>query len=157
MVRGISTPAAVGVVVSVIIIGAVAGIGYYQFNVAPHMTSSTTTSSTPGVTCPSSACVNVTIPSGAAIPPSGYSSGQKTQFGFSPDAITVVVGKNNTLYFVNEDSGVHTATSDTAGAFNTGDIAPGAAAQVTLTTPGTYAYHCIYHPWMQGTVVVKSG
>ncbi|MDG6902408.1 MAG: cupredoxin domain-containing protein [Nitrososphaerota archaeon] len=156
MARGISTPTAVGFVVSIIIIGAVASIGYYQFNVAPQMTSSSSTGTGTSVLCPSSACVNVTIPSGASTPPAGYASGQTTQFGYAPDSITVVIGKNNTVYFVNDDAGVHTATSDTAGAFNTGDIMPGSTAQITLTTPGTYTYHCIYHAWMQGTIVVKS-
>jgi plastocyanin len=157
MARAISTSTAVGFVVSIIIIGAIASIGYYQFNVAPNLTSSTSTGTSTSVLCPSSACVNVTIPSGASSPPTGYASGQKTQFGFTPDTITVVIGKNNTVYFINNDAGVHTATSDTAGAFDSGNIQPSSTAQVTLTTPGTYTYHCIYHAWMQGTIIVKSG
>jgi len=158
MARGVTTAAAVGVVVSVLIVASVAGLAYFQFRVAPSVfTSTTTTSTTPSVTCPSAACVNVTIPSGASSPPSGYAPGQKTQYGFSPNTITVVIGKNNTLFFINSDAGLHTATSDTAGAFDTGNIQPGSTAQVTLTTPGTFTYHCIYHPWMQATVVVKSG
>ncbi len=156
MARGISSAAAVGAVVSILIVAAVAGLAYFQFNIAPSVFSSTTTSTTPSVTCPSAACVNVTIPSGASSPPAGYSPGQKTQYGFSPSTITVVIGKNNTLYFINNDAGVHTATSDTAGAFDTGNIQPGSTAQITLTTPGTYTYHCIYHAWMQATVIVKS-
>ena len=157
MAKGITTAAAVGVVVSVLIVAAIASLAYFQFNVAPKVFTSTTTTTTPSVTCPSSACVNVTIPSGAASPPTGYTAGQKTQFGFSPATITVVIGKNNTLFFINNDAGLHTATSDTAGAFDTGNIQPGSTAQVTLTTPGTFGYHCIYHPWMQATVIVKSG
>jgi plastocyanin len=157
LARGISSAAAVGAVVSILIVAAVAGLAYFQFNVAPSVFTSTTTSTTPSVTCPSSACVNVTIPSGASSPPSGYTPGQKTQFGFSPETITVVIGKNNTVYFINNDAGVHTATSDTAGAFDSGNIQPGGTAQITLTTPGTYTYHCIYHAWMQATIIVKSG
>lgn len=156
MARGISSAAAVGAVVSILIVAAVAGLAYFQFNIAPSVFTSTTTTTTPSVTCPSSACVNVTIPSGASSPPSGYASGEKTQYGFSPDTITVVIGKNNTVYFINDDVGVHTATSDTAGAFDTGNIQPGSTAQITLTTPGTYTFHCIYHAWMQGTIIVKS-
>lgn len=156
MARGISSAAAVGAVVSILIVAAVAGLAYFQFNIAPSVFTSTTTTTTPSVTCPSSACVNVTIPSGASSPPSGYASGEKTQYGFSPDTITVVIGKNNTVYFINDDVGVHTATSDAAGAFDTGNIQPGSTAQITLTTPGTYTFHCIYHAWMQGTIIVKS-
>jgi plastocyanin len=157
MGRGITSTAAVGGVISVLIVAAVAGLAFFQFEVAPNVYTSTSTTTTPSVTCPSSACVNVTIPSGASSPPTGYSSGQKTQFGFSPDTITVVIGKNNTVYFINNDAGVHTATSDSAGAFDTGNIQPGSTAQITLTVPGTYTYRCIYHAWMQGTIVVKSG
>lgn len=156
MARGISSAAAVGAVVSVLIVAAVAGLAYFQFNVAPSMYTSSTTSSAQAVTCPSAACVNITIPSGASSPPSGYTPGQKIQYGFSPATVTVVIGTNNTLYFINDDAGVHTATSDTAGVFDTGNIQPGSTAQLTLTTPGTFPYHCIYHAWMQATVIVKS-
>ena len=156
MARGITTAAAVGGIISVLIVAGIAGLAYFQFDVAPKVFTSTTTSTIPSVTCPSAACVNVTIPSGAGAPPTGYSAGQKTQSGFSPDTITVVIGKNNTVYFVNNDAGVHTATSDTAGAFDTGNIQPGSTAQITMTTPGTYTYHCIYHAWMQATIIVKS-
>jgi plastocyanin len=145
----------VGIVVALLIIGAVATIGYYQVEVAPGLATTSTTSA-PSVVCPSSQCSNVTIGSGAYSPPSGYTAGATTQYGYAPDVITVVIGVNNTLYFINQDSAIHTATSDTTGIFDTGNINPGGTAQVTLTTPGTYPFKCIYHAWMQGTVVVKA-
>ena len=147
----------VGAIVAVLIIGAVATIGYYQFEVAPGFAK--TTSTGPSVTCPSSACVNVTIPNVASTPPNGYTQGSKTAFGYTPDTITVVIGKNNTVVWINNDAAIHTATSDTsgAGAFTSGDITSGASAQVTFTTAGTFTYHCIYHGWMQGTIIVKAG
>jgi len=157
LARGISSAAAVGAVVSILIVAGIAGLAYFQFNLAPNYFKSTTTTTSSGVTCPSSACVNVTIPSGASAPPSGYTTGQKTQYGFAPTTITVVIGKNSTIFFVNNDAAPHTATSDTAGVFDTGNINPGATAQITITTPGTFTYHCAYHPWMQATIVVKSG
>jgi len=147
---------AVGLVVALLIIGAVATLGYYQFEVAPKQ-ASTTTSIAPAVTCPSAQCVNVTIASGASTPPSGYTSGQTTTYGFTPDVVTVVIGVNNTVYWTNTDAAIHTATSDTSGVFDTGNIDQGQSAQVTLTTPGTYTYHCTYHAWMQGTIIVKAG
>lgn len=146
---------AVGLVVAILIVAAVATIGYYQFVVAPNQ-QATSTTTTPSVTCPSSACVNVTIPAGASTPPNGYAAGSKTQFGFNPDKITIVIGKNNTVYWTNNDPSIHTATSDGAGVFDTGNVNQGASAQFTFTTPGTYTYHCTYHPWMQGTIVVKA-
>ena len=146
----------VGVVVAVLIIGAVAGIGYYQVVIAP--TFKTSTSTGPSVTCPSSACVNVTITNVASTPPNGYTPGSKTAFGYTPDTITIVIGKNNTIVWINNDTAIHTATSDTsgAGAFSSGDITAGTSAQLTLTTAGTFTYHCKYHAWMQGTVIVKA-
>jgi plastocyanin len=146
----------VGVVVTVLMIGAVATLGYYQLEVAPGQTSSSTTSTVPSVVCPSAQCVNVTMVSGASSEPSGYTAGAKTTYGFSPDVVTVVIGKNNTVYWTNDDVAEHTATSDTAGVFDSGILSSGSTYQFTFTTPGNYSYHCSLHPWMQGTVVVKS-
>jgi plastocyanin len=152
--------AAVGAVVAVLIIGAVAVLGYYQFAVVgTKTTTTTTTTSVSGPTCPSAACVNVTIPGGAGTPPPGYTGG-KTTSGFSPDVVTVVIGKNNTVFWINDDVAPHTVTSDTAGIFDSGISGPltnqGGTFQFTFTTPGTYTYHCSFHNWMQGTVIVKA-
>lgn len=145
---------AVGAVVAILIVGAVATLGYYQFVVAK-TTSTTTTSSVAGVTCPSAACANVNISAGAGIPPPGYTQGQKTTYGYGPDTITVVMGKNNTVFWTNGDSAAHTVTSD-SGIFDSGNMNPGNTFQFTFTTPGTYSYHCSYHPYMQGKIVVKA-
>jgi plastocyanin len=150
---------AVGAIVAILIISAVATLGYYQFEVA-NSTSTTTTTSAPSVTCPSAACAPVNITSGAGIAPPGYTAGEKTTFGFSPDTVVVVIGVNNTVYWTNEDAGAHTVTSDTAGLFDSGTSGPlttqGGTFQFTFTTPGTYTYHCSFHSWMQGTVIVKA-
>jgi plastocyanin len=144
----------VGVVVAILIVGAVAVLGYYQVAVASKQTSATSTG--PTVTCPSAQCVNVTIPSGAGTPPTGYSQGAKTTYGFTPDGITLVIGKNNTIYWTNADAAIHTATSDQGSpdVFDTGNINAAGSAQVTLTKPGVYTYHCTYHAWMQGKITV---
>jgi plastocyanin len=75
---------------------------------------------------------------------------------FSPSSITVVIGVNNTVVWVNDDTSPHTVTSDT-GVFNSGNLSPGQTFQFTFTQPGNYAYHCSYHPWMTGNVTVESG
>jgi plastocyanin len=150
------TPVA-GIVLSALVLIAIGSIGYYQLNVAPNVfTSSSTTISTSGGLVPGQ-YVNVTIPSGASSPPSGYAAGAKTQYGYEADTITVVIGKNNTVNWINNDVAPHTATSDVAGLFDTGTLGPGASKAITLTTTGTFTYHCSFHPWMQGTVIVKSG
>jgi len=143
-----------GVAISVLVIAAVASIGFFQANYAPSIFTSPSISSTTALQ--PGQYVNVTIPNGAGTPPTGYTSGAKTAFGFTPDTITVVIGRNNTINWINDDTAPHTATSDTAGVFDTGTIAPGASASLTLATPGTYTYHCSFHAWMQGTVIVKS-
>jgi plastocyanin len=147
----------VGAVVAILIIGAVATLGYYQIAVAPGQASSSSTSTIPSVVCPSAECANVTMPNGASTQPSGYTAGAKTTYGFSPDVVIVVIGKNNTVYWTNDDVAEHTATSDTAGIFDSGVMSPGSTFQYTFTTPGTYTYHCSLHPWMQGSVIVKAG
>ena len=74
-------------------------------------------------------------------------------YAFSPSSITVVIGVNDTVTWTNMDSVVHTVTAG-GGAFDSGDLAPGQSFTQTFTTPGTYAYHCSIHTYMQGTVTV---
>ena len=85
-------------------------------------------------------------------------SGSNTSIGkaYSPDPITVVAGQNSTIKWVNDDAAPHTVTADDA-SFDSGNVAQGASFSFTFTTPGTYHYHCIYHPWMTGIVIVKAG
>ncbi len=37
-----------------------------------------------------------------------------------------------------------------------GNMAPGQTFTFTFSTPGTYTYHCQYHPWMTATITVKA-
>jgi len=87
----------------------------------------------------------VTMPSGV---------GGSIQLNFKPDTITVVIGINNSVSFENLDSVNHTVTA-LSGAFNSGPIAPGHTWNYNFTTPGNYTYHCLYHYWMVGKVIVK--
>jgi plastocyanin len=73
-------------------------------------------------------------------------------FAFSPNPITVKTG--TTLTVVNDDTITHTLTADN-GAFDTGDLAGGRRARLTLDRPGTYTYHCQIHTFMTGTVRVS--
>jgi len=85
-------------------------------------------------------------------------SGSNTSIGkaYSPDPVTLVVGVNNTIKWVNNDNAPHTVTANDA-SFDSGNVAQGQSFAFTFTTPGTYQYHCVYHPWMIGTVIVKAG
>ena len=85
-------------------------------------------------------------------------SGSNTSIGkaYSPDPIIVVVGHNSTIKWVNDDTSPHTVTANDA-SFDSGNVALGQSFAFTFTAPGTYQYHCVYHPWMTGTVIVKAG
>lgn len=75
---------------------------------------------------------------------------------FSPATITIMRGE--TITWVNDDTQIHTATSDMLeGGWNTGDVAPAAARSITFHSPGTYPYHCTYHVsmGMRGTIIVQ--
>jgi len=75
--------------------------------------------------------------------------------GYLPDVVTVVIGVNNTVTWANDDSAPHTVTADD-GSFNSDNLAPNATFSFTFTAVGTYKYHCAYHPWMTGTVIVRN-
>ena len=96
--------------------------------------------------------------------------GFTTLFGYDPLSIKVVVGQNSTVVWTNADSAFHTATevSGPQGtSFDSGCLSGQGAPcpsgsgsssfQFTFTVPGTYTYHCFYHSWMIGTVVVVAG
>ncbi len=75
-------------------------------------------------------------------------------FAFLPTPVRIKAGGKVT-WLNCEDSGVpsHTASAD-GGAWQSGLLDPGATFTVTLTTPGTFAYHCEPHPFMQAAVIV---
>jgi plastocyanin len=73
-------------------------------------------------------------------------------FAFNPPSIEVTAG--TTVTWTNNDQAPHTATQD-GGGFQSDKIDPGSSFSFTFDTPGTYEYHCEYHPNMHGTVVVK--
>lgn len=73
-------------------------------------------------------------------------------FAFAPGTLTIRVG--DTVTWTNNDSVVHTATS-TSGAFDSGDLQPGASYSMTFTAPGTFDYRCTPHPFMTGRIVVE--
>ena len=84
------------------------------------------------------------------------SAANTTKTYYSPSTITVVVGVNNTVTWINNDNAPHTVTA-TGGSFDSGNLNQGQSWTHTFTTPGTYTYRCTYHPWMTGTIIVKSG
>lgn len=73
-------------------------------------------------------------------------------YSFSPDTLTIKTG--TTVTWTNQDSVVHTVTSDT-GLFDSGSLEKGKTFSYTFSTAGTFAYHCAPHQAkMIGTIVV---
>ncbi|MDG5485168.1 cupredoxin domain-containing protein [Mycolicibacterium gadium] len=69
------------------------------------------------------------------------------------DPITVAPGATITLK--NDDSAEHSVTSESEGKF---DVHVDAGEQGTRTAPsepGEYAFYCVYHPSMKGTLIVQ--
>ncbi|MCX6500623.1 MAG: cupredoxin domain-containing protein [Arthrobacter sp.] len=68
----------------------------------------------------------------------------------------LVVPAGATVTVTNRDSAEHTVTADTGSAFDVEVKGSGGTATFTApSTPGTYAFHCTYHPNMHGSLTVK--
>jgi plastocyanin len=74
---------------------------------------------------------------------------------FSPNPVVITEGQ--TIAWKNNHTETHTATSVSGpGAFNTGNLAPGAtSAPISGLLAGDYSYHCAIHTTMVGTLTVN--
>jgi plastocyanin len=65
------------------------------------------------------------------------------------------VSPGATIAVKNADPSKHSVTADAGDAFNV-VVGSGESGTFTApTTPGTYDYHCAYHPMMHGQLIVK--
>jgi hypothetical protein len=135
-------------VIAIAVVLAVAVTGYiYLASLSSHNSSVTT----------------ITIPQGSYIEPSGFNTTRFQEYFATgpypyPVNITVTIGVNNTIEWVNKDTQAHTATaivSPQQPLFNSGLILPGKTFSITLTVPGTYRYTCAWHNWLAGQIIVK--
>ena len=113
----------------------------------------------PASTVPGPYTVTVIIPKGAAT---------NASLNYSPSNITVVLGINNTVQWVNEDLTANTAHTITftkvpanasAQALSS-SISPGLRygiyfGPILFSATGVYRYHCYYNAWMTGEIIVK--
>ena len=72
---------------------------------------------------------------------------------FIPSTITINVG--DTVKWTNKDSMQHSVSSDTGGELSSSGFYKNGVYSHTFTAPGEYAYHCSFHPSMEGKVIVK--
>jgi len=103
----------------------------------------------------------ITIPKGSYIHPAGFNVTQLlTNTYHYPFNVTVTIGVNNLIQWVNDDTVDHTVSAfiaPTGGPmFNSGLILPGKTFSATLTVPGVYKYTCSWHQWLAGQITVKS-
>jgi plastocyanin len=71
---------------------------------------------------------------------------------FVPAQLSVAPG--DTITFTNRDAAPHTATAND-GSFDTGRLARGQSATVTIGAAGTFNYICALHPAMKGVVTAQ--
>jgi len=110
----------------------------------------------------------VTIPNGAANPTIDLTL-QNVGNWYAPGELTVKQG--DTVTWVNDDTEPHTVTSGVGagiqsvqtrekgapdGVFDSDFFGPGELWSYTFENPGTFAYFCIIHPWMEAVVLVES-
>jgi plastocyanin len=67
----------------------------------------------------------------------------------------LTVAPGATVTVVNSDGPEHSVTADSGNAFNVDVDGKGTATFTAPTQPGTYAYHCTYHPSMHGQLIVQ--
>jgi plastocyanin len=82
----------------------------------------------------------------------------------------IIIHTNDTITWKNNDTEAHTVTSGIGagieslmnnrrgtpnGIFDSGPFRAGQSWTHTFTKPGTYAYFCTIHPWMEGVVAVQ--
>ena len=86
----------------------------------------------------------------AAAPAPGENEVYINSMSFGPRTLNVKVG--TTVIWTNHDVVPHTVTFDD-GSVNSGMLEPGDSYEFTLTTAGTYNYHCSMHPEQMKAVI----
>ncbi len=76
---------------------------------------------------------------------------QIERFEFSPQIIHVKLG--DVIRWTNNDLAPHTATADKLG-WDTGELAKGTSAQVTVSQAMETTYFCAFHPHMKGAIEI---
>jgi plastocyanin len=108
-----------------------------------------------GVVVALSACSAASTQAGKGPMPAKANEVVISDYKFVPETLTVPVG--TTVRWVNHDNAPHTATHRTFGdePFDTGDLGRDAFFVHTFKTAGNYAYLCMLHQGMRGTIVVR--
>ena len=95
----------------------------------------------------------VSIPAGSGAP-----GCEETNECYIPSALTITPGTS--VIWENNDNAAHLASSGTPdggldGVFDSGMIMAGETFEHEFSDKGEFAYYCLVHPWMVGTVTVE--
>lgn len=118
----------------------------------------TTGGSTSAPSATSTAAPAPTETATAAIPANATTikiTGAAGSFAFQPSSVTIKAGA--TVVWINDSGAPHTATSDSGDAISWDSSAidaSGGSYSLVFSKPGTYPYHCAFHPFMHGTIIV---
>ena len=88
-----------------------------------------------------------------------------SDFLFSPDTARILTGRP--VRWTNAGSQSHSVVSDTPSQFNSGTLSSAGADSTgtpyagttydrVFASPGTFPYHCSFHPQMKGVVIVSN-
>lgn len=73
---------------------------------------------------------------------------------YEPNELKVAVG--TTVTWTNTGGAAHTVTSDDGTSFDSGPIQPEKQFSRVMDRAGAFPYHCTFHPYMKGTVMVTA-
>lgn len=138
------------IVIAALVVAAAMSISYYQYVYVPQVNARPTYMDN---------AVEVRIVEGASL--------ESNPEFMDPEVVTVVVGVNSTVRWVNHDTVPHAIVSDTGYTDPVTGIVfdslqkadapfrmPGESFEFTFSEAGRYGYHHEPHPWIQGTVMV---
>ena len=146
---------------SILLVGVGFGsISLMQKSNAQNMTGNATTASNATTTGNATAAGgNMTSGSGNEVEIAPGSSSPSNGKSFEPASITVSAG--TTVKWENKDTTLHTVTSGSAEAGDSGKVfdssylGAGKEFEHKFDTAGTFDYYCTLHPFMKGKVVVS--
>jgi plastocyanin len=131
-----------------IIVGAAAGIGYYQMYYLTELNAKPKVSE------------EILVPVGVThIAMIKGASNPEQKDNFIPKLVPIQLGVDNKVIWENKDDTAHTVTPDTpyddpySGKFGSpGVVKPGATYEFLFTADQKLSYHCEPHPWMKGSL-----
>ena len=77
---------------------------------------------------------------------------QLSSLHFQPTSSTIKVGQ--VIEWTNAGSVPHNVTFDSYASLTSSTMQQGDTWEAKFTVPGTYSYHCTFHPGMDGTITV---